>query len=118
MNLDDALKAHGDWKVKLRTAIRDRQQIDAATLARDNACPFGQWLHGGAKTQYGKLKSYANCLDKHAAFHREAGKVAAAINAGRFAEAEKMLDGGTPYAFASSAVGGAILGLRKEAAIA
>lgn len=116
MNLDDALKAHADWKVKLRLAIRDQQKLDAATLSSDNACAFGKWLHGEARTQYGKLRSYAVCLEKHAAFHKEAGKVATLINAGQFDKATAALEGGTPYAATSSAVGGAILGLRKETA--
>ncbi|MBL8324834.1 MAG: CZB domain-containing protein [Rubrivivax sp.] len=116
MNLDDAIKAHGEWKLKLRRAIQDRQQLDAASISRDNVCPFGQWLHGAAKTQYGRLRTYSACVEKHAAFHREAGRVAQTINAGEYAVAEKMLDGGTPYAAASSAIGGAILGLRKEVA--
>ncbi|MDC8773504.1 hypothetical protein [Roseateles albus] len=72
------------------------------------------WLHGEAKGKYGSMKSYAICVEKHAAFHVEAGKVAAAINAKNYAGAEAMLAGGTPYTAASSAVGGAILGLKKE----
>jgi methyl-accepting chemotaxis protein len=118
MNLDDAIKAHSEWKVRLRTAMHNRQTLDAAAIARDDACALGQWLHGPAKSEYGRLRSYAVCVEKHAAFHREAGRVAATINAGDYGKAETMLAGGTPYAAASSAIGGAVLGLRKEAAIA
>lgn len=118
MNLDDAIKAHGEWKLKLRTAMRDRQTLDAAAIARDDVCAFGKWLHGTAKSEYGQMRSYAACVEKHAAFHREASRVAAAINAGDYGKAESMLAGGTPYSAASSAIGGAVLGLRKEAALA
>lgn len=117
MDLDKALHAHGEWKLKLRTAISKKEQLDATAIGADNRCPLGQWLHGDARGKYGKLKAYGNCVGKHADFHREAGKVAAAINQGRYTEAEAMLNGGTPYAAASSAVGGAILGLKKEAAL-
>ncbi|HUN92877.1 MAG TPA: CZB domain-containing protein [Burkholderiaceae bacterium] len=117
MDLNSAIEAHGQWKVKFRTAIRSKEKLDAATISRDNACALGQWLHGEAKGKYAALKSYGSCVDKHAAFHREAGKVAEAINAGKFDEAEKMLAGATPYASASSAVGGAIVGLQKEAGL-
>ncbi|RQO57316.1 chemotaxis protein [Paucibacter sp. KBW04] len=115
MDLDNAIKVHGEWKLKLRTAISAKEQLDAPSIAADNVCPFGKWLHGPARNQYGHLKSYATCLERHKLFHLEAGKVATAINAGKYQEATAMLDGGTPYASASSAVGGAILGLRKEA---
>lgn len=115
MDLDVAIKAHGEWKLKLRAAVSAKEQLDAKSIAADNVCPFGKWMHGPARSQYGNLKSYAACMERHKAFHLEAGKVAAAINAGKYQEATAMLDGGSPYASASSAVGGAILGLRKEA---
>lgn len=115
-NFDDAIKAHGDWKLKLRAAIRERTSMDAETLSCNDACALGKWLHGAARTQYGTLKAYTDCVHKHADFHREAGKVAQAISAGQYAAAEKTLEGGTPFAAASSAVGGAILGLRRSSA--
>ena len=117
MNLDNAIAAHAEWKTKFRSAIQKKEQLDATTISMDNKCPLGQWLHGEAKGQYSRLTSYGTCVAKHAEFHRCAGKVAARINAGNFAEAEAMLANDTPYAAASSAVGVAIIGLRKEAKI-
>ena len=115
MDWDNAIKAHGDWKLKLRAAISTKETLDAQSIATDNACPLGQWLHGPARKKYGNLKSYASCVEQHKLFHLEAGKVASAINAGQLQQAKAMLDGGTPYSLSSSAVGGAILGLREEA---
>lgn len=117
MDLDSAIKAHGEWKVKFRAAIAGKQKLDAATIAKDNVCPLGSWLHGEAKAKYAGLKSYAKCVGDHAAFHTEAGKVASAINAGRFTEAETMIGSSTAYSNASSTVGAAIIGLRKEAGL-
>jgi methyl-accepting chemotaxis protein len=90
--------------------------MDAANISADNCCELGRWLHGDAKQRLGRFKSYTDCVGKHAAFHREAGKVAMAINAGKYAEAGAMLEGATPYAAASSAVGSALLAMRKETA--
>ncbi|MBU6259282.1 MAG: CZB domain-containing protein [Burkholderiales bacterium] len=117
MDLAQASSAHTEWKVKLRMAITKREQTDAATIGRDDCCALGKWLHGEAKSKYSKLKSYSTCLTQHAAFHREAGAVAAAINRQDYAKAEKMLDAGTPYATISASVITAILGLKKEAAL-
>lgn len=116
MDLDLAGQAHAQWKVKLRMAISKQETLDAASIGADNCCPLGKWLHGDARGLYGKLPAYRDCVDRHAAFHREAGAVATAINQKRFAQADKMLDAGTPYAAASSAVGSAILGLKKASA--
>lgn len=115
MDLDSAIGKHAEWKMKFRNAISKQEQMDAATLAKDNCCDLGKWLHGEAKTSFSRLASHAECIKKHASFHVEAGKVATAINAKKYAEAEAMIAGGTSYAQASSAVGVAIMRLKKEA---
>ena len=117
MDLNQASAAHAEWKVKLRMAITKQEQLDAGAITLDNACMLGKWLHGPAKAQYSGLRSYGDCVATHAAFHREAGAVARCINGKDYAKAEAMLAGGTSYAAASSAVGSAILGLKKEAAL-
>lgn len=114
MNLDQAIKKHTEWKLKFRSAINKRETMDAVTIAKDNCCELGKWLHGEAKTKLGKLASYTQCVAKHAEFHTEASKVAHAINAKKFAEAEAMLNSGAPYMKISSAVGVSILALKKE----
>ena len=53
MSLQDeitkAVGAHGVWKMRLRTAIdTGKADANAADVAKDNACAFGQWLYGPA----------------------------------------------------------------------
>jgi methyl-accepting chemotaxis protein len=115
MDLDSAIQKHAEWKMKFRTAMSQHETMDAATIAKDNCCELGKWLHGEAKTKFGKLSSHSGCVTSHAAFHLEAGKVAQAINAKKYVEAENMLGNGTPYANASNVVAGAIMKLKKEA---
>ena len=91
--------------------------MDATTIAKDNGCELGKWLHGEAKASVGRLASHAACIAKHAVFHAEAGKIAKAINEKKYAAAEAMLASSTPYASASSAVAGAIMHLKKEAGL-
>lgn len=115
MDLSSAIDAHTQWKTKFRVAITGKQVMDAATISKDNCCELGKWLHGEGKSQCGALPSHSDCTKKHATFHVEAGKVAAAINAQNYTLAEQMLGSGTPYAAASSAVGVAIMQLKKAA---
>jgi methyl-accepting chemotaxis protein len=116
MDLDKALAKHAEWRNKFRVAIKKHEEMDAKTISRDDCCDFGKWLHGEAKAQLGQRASYLECLSKHADFHVEAGKVAAAINAKKFSEAQAMLDeGGSSFVLASNAVGVAIMHLRKDA---
>ncbi|HOY21608.1 MAG TPA: CZB domain-containing protein [Cellvibrio sp.] len=117
MDLDSAIQKHSEWKMKFRTAISKKESLDAATIAKDNCCELGKWLHGEAKLKFSKLASHNECMTKHAAFHQEAGKVAALINAAKYSEAEAAIGSGTAYATVSSAVGVAIIKLKKEAGL-
>lgn len=117
MDLDEAISRHAQWKLKFRAAISQKETMDAAIISRDNCCDLGKWLHGDAKARYSKLDSYTQCVSRHAEFHVEAGKVAQAINDKKYAEAEAMINHGTPYAQTSNATGVAIRALKKDAGL-
>lgn len=115
IDLDGALKKHADWKVKLRTAIVNKETLDAATISKDNCCDFGKWLHHEESHQkIAHLQSYHDCITHHAAFHRAAGKVAETINAKKYDEADKMLGNNSDFANTSSSVGAMIMRLKKD----
>ena len=113
MNLDNAITAHAQWKMKFRGAIAAKQAMDASTIAKDNCCEVGKWLHGEGRTAWGSKPEFVTLIERHKVFHVEAGKVATAINSKHYDLATKMIDSSTPFAAASSAVGVAILGLKK-----
>ena len=115
MDLDSAVQVHAEWKVKLRTAITKQETMDAKTIGVDNLCTLGKWLHGDGKAKYGKLPAFSECVSAHAAFHKAAGQVAQVISAKKYDEATKMLDNGTEFSKASTAVGVALGKLKKEA---
>ncbi|MDE3174682.1 MAG: CZB domain-containing protein [Pseudomonadota bacterium] len=114
MNFDDAVAAHLQWKVKFRTALTTGAALDASAVAKDNVCPIGQWLHGEAKAKYGKLVNYHQCVSAHAAFHREAGRVAQWVNQKDVAKATAALDTQSPFTSASQAAVVAIQKLKKD----
>jgi methyl-accepting chemotaxis protein len=114
MDLSEAMKAHAEWKVKFRTAIAKKETLDVATISADNCCALGKWLHGESKIKYGRLKSHADCVARHAMFHKEAGKIARTINEMKYVEAEAMMNPSTPFFTASNNVIVAITSLKKE----
>jgi hypothetical protein len=117
VDFNEAIKAHMAWKTKLTDAIAAQATLDAEIIARDDCCALGKWLHGEeSRAQFGALRSHAQCIDLHADFHKNAGKVASAINARRYDEAKTMLGSRTPYSRTSSAVIIAITALKREAA--
>ncbi|MDD5753238.1 MAG: CZB domain-containing protein, partial [Methylococcales bacterium] len=117
IDLDGALKKHLDWKIKLRTAISNRETLDVATISKDNCCDFGKWLHHeDTHPQISHLSSYRECVEHHALFHVECGKIAEVINEKKYDQAEKLLGSVSGFSNASSAVGAAIMRLKKDTA--
>jgi len=114
MNLDEAITKHAEWKVKFRSAMGKKEQLDAGAIRMDNRCDLGKWLHGDGKASHGSNADFSALVTKHAEFHKAAGKVAEVINAGNYEQAEKMLASNTDYAQASSNVAGAINSLKKH----
>jgi Chemoreceptor zinc-binding domain len=117
MDLNEAIKKHTAWKLKFRKAIDDKEMIEVEPISKDNYCELGKWLHSEAKSKFKNLSSFSECVTKHAAFHIEAGKIAEAINAKKYEEAEAMMASDTSYAAASLAVGVAVIRLKKEAGL-
>jgi len=103
-DFDKAIEAHRQWKVKLRKAIADRENLDADTICRDDQCPLGKWIHGSGGVQWGTRPNFVALLDKHAEFHQTAAGVARQINAGQYAQAEQLIGAGSRFAQVSTEV--------------
>src|SRR3989344_1675301 len=114
VDLDSAIKAHAQWRTKLRDAAKKHQQLDADTIRRDDCCELGRWLHGKGQGSYGALPAFQSLVDKHRDFHEVAGALAPTLNRGNYADAEQALAGNTPFSQASGAVGAAIIQLRNS----
>jgi methyl-accepting chemotaxis protein len=115
INLDNAIKAHADWRSKLRLAAQRHEHLDADTVSRDDCCELGKWLHGpGASGKCGTAPSFRALIQAHQKFHVAAGQVAQTINQGQGARAQDMLGNGTPFSDASSTVTRLIVQLKKE----
>ena len=101
---NQAIQKHAEWKLWFRLAVSANEPLDPRVIAKDNQCELGKWLYGEAQALYRRRKAHAHCLAHHAAFHVEAGKVAAVLNAQCRNEAEHMLINGSPFAEASTAL--------------
>jgi hypothetical protein len=113
LKLDNAILAHHVWKNKLRAAIASKSQLDAVAFGRDDCCEIGQWLYGEGGALYGSKPQFTTLVERHKTFHIEAGKIATQINAANYAQASRMIDGGTPFAMASLAVAQAVNALKQ-----
>ena len=69
--------------------------------------------HVDASHRGGK-PGFVALLEAHEQFHREAGKVAKVVNEGLGAQANQMLDSGTPFSQVSNEVTRLIVQLKRE----
>lgn len=114
INMDNAIKAHADWRSKLRLAAQRGERMDSDTVGRDDCCELGKWLHGTGKSKCGSKPSFVSLIAAHRDFHKEAGKVAQTINQGNSGAAEEMLGSDTGFSKASANVTRLIVQLRNE----
>jgi len=115
MTRDDAIRAHREWKTRFLVAMAKNERMNVAEISADNCCKFGKWLHAEAKNRLGQIRGYQECVEAHAAFHFEAGKIAQCVNDGRIEEANQMLGYDTPYAKASEELSVRVFAMFKEA---
>lgn len=82
MNVDDAIKAHAHWKVKLAAYLQKPDgSINPVDLAQDNRCELGKWIHGEA-ARHSHVHEFSELRATHAAFHRAAADVVRKIDSG------------------------------------
>ena len=114
MNFDDAIKAHMDWKLRLRACIdkTSKEKLDASIIAQDNQCVLGKWIHGeGAK--FASDPAYEPLKKTHAAFHQCAASIVKHCEAGTATDA--LVDNGSEFVKLSTEVVGKIVAIRKRA---
>ena len=103
INVDSIIDGHRQWKVKLRQAIENGDQVDVATLSRDDCCALGKWIYADGQRLNGRA-SFTALVNNHAHFHQVAGQVGQLINEGHYEQAEDALAPNTPFTQATSDV--------------
>ena len=92
--LQQAILAHGQWKVRLESAIATgKSEFRPETVKPDNNCVFGKWFYGLPESEKNS-KFYAEVKDLHAQFHLAAAKVLELAIAGKPDEAMKLMTEG------------------------
>lgn len=114
MDLEKAIAKHAEWKLRFRAAIRNGETLDVGTIMADDCCDLGRWLHGDGKVTYGLHPTYSTCVGKHAEFHSEAAKIAKAINAKAYTEAERLMGADSRFKQVSSELVDLLYALMKE----
>jgi len=93
--INNAIGAHGSWKIKLRTAVNSGNSSHSVEEVRcDDKCAFGKWLHGHDIDQPTRASAPYNVIKRlHAEFHICAADVLKMATSGDTPSATKLLEG-------------------------
>ena len=113
MNFDDAIRAHVDWKMKLKTYLaKPDKSLDAAKVSLDNQCALGQWLRGeGAK--FTSNPKFSQLVAEHAKFHKTAAHIITKADSGASVAQEVALGAKSEFADVSQKVVSLLMECKK-----
>lgn len=96
LNFMGAIEAHVRWKIRLEAYINgtSEEHLDADVVCRDDQCILGKWIYGGGGAKYGEHPMFPVLKQTHMHFHRAAGDVIRAVDAGDAEKARLMLNSG------------------------
>ena len=91
LNFKSAVDAHMKWKMRLLSYINgtSTEDLKADVVCRDDQCPLGKWIYSRGGGEFGYSETFFDMKAHHANFHRCAGEVLTAAQAG---EKEKALN--------------------------
>lgn len=115
MDFQEHAQHHHHMREALVAALHERQPVDLAALRSDRHCPTGCWINGEGARRWAGNHALLGLLESHRAFHQQAGLVADQINRGQWAEAQKSLRQGSPFALALSDLTTALRRMRATA---
>ncbi len=93
--INNAIGAHGSWKIKLRTAVNKGHSTHNVDEVRcDDKCAFGKWLHGSNIDGPTRAGAPYNVIKRlHAEFHICAADVLSKATNGDTPGAAQLLEG-------------------------
>ena len=96
LDFKTAIDAHMKWKIRLESYIRGSsdEALSVEVVCRDDQCPLGKWIYDKGGATFGYSETFFDMKAHHADFHRCAGRVLAAAQAGDREAALKLLHGG------------------------
>ncbi len=115
MDSDQAIRAHSNWKTRLRNYIHNPDRSLVATeVARDNVCDLGCWIRGHGQL-HARLPAFPKLQAAHTAFHRAAAEIVARANAGEPMDEAVTFGATSAFGVRSMEVVESLLRLRQQA---
>lgn len=96
LNFKSAIDAHMKWKIRLESYINgtSTEDLKVEVVCRDDQCPLGKWIYSRGGGEFGYSDTFFDMKAHHAHFHRCAGEILSAAQAGDTAKAMQLLHHG------------------------
>jgi hypothetical protein len=96
LNFKSAVDAHMKWKIRLEAYINGTsgEDLQVEAVCRDDKCPLGKWIYSRGGGEFGYSETFFDMKAHHSNFHRCAGEVLKAAQAGDKENALKLLHHG------------------------
>ena len=104
IDIDTAIAAHENWKLRLQNYLdgKSSEDLKPEVVCQDDRCDLGKWLHGAGKMRLGAYPAFSVLIARHKYFHVQASTVVALSQAGNRKMAAHALE--SSYRHASSQV--------------
>lgn len=115
MDFNQAIKAHSDWKRKLKSYLsKPDHSLKVAEIAANDKCQLGQWIAGEGHKQYGTLPEFIKLTTEHTRFHKVVADLVRRADNGENVENEVGIDGTTEFSKATANVVSTLVELREK----
>ena len=76
LDMKHALDAHMAWlhRIEMKLNGLSNERLDLPSIASDDHCTLGHWIHGEAKQKFAGLPEYQELRNTHASFHLIVGQ--------------------------------------------
>jgi len=95
LNIDVAVMAHENWKLRLETYLAGKSEEDLRpeVVCCDDHCDLGKWIYSDGEQHLGKYMTFQDLKATHKMFHYTASSVVTLSKAGKQDEANELLHG-------------------------
>jgi hypothetical protein len=104
IDIDTAIAAHENWKLRLHDYLdgKSNEDLKAEVVCLDDRCDLGKWLHGPGQMRLGAYPAFSVLVARHKYFHLQASNVVVLAQSGEKDKARQTL--GSSYRYASNQV--------------
>lgn len=94
LDIDVAIAAHENWKVRLRSYLdgNSTEDLRPEVICHDDRCDLGKWIHGSGGAALQRYAAFGELKATHRLFHMQASTVIMNATSGNRDDAERLFN--------------------------